>query len=64
MSFNSDISKQGHEIKCSHKRSVASHSPFTFTIIPVAQTNSQKHLGMELDKKYILKNILAKLNQR
>ena len=51
MSCNPDISKQAHEVIFSHKRSVSSHPPLTFNNIPVAQTNSQKHLGMQLDKK-------------
>ena len=51
MSFNPDISKQAHEVIFSRKRSVSSHPPLTFNNIPVAQTNSQKHLGMQLDKK-------------
>ena len=51
MSFNPDISNQAHEVTFSHKRSVSSHPPLTFNNIPVAQTNSQKHLGIQLDKK-------------
>ena len=51
MSFNPYISKLVHEIIFSRKRSTASHPPLTFNNIPVAQTNSQKHLGMQLDKK-------------
>ena len=51
MSFNPDISNQAHEVTFSHKRSVSSHPPLTFNNIPVAQTNSQRHLGIQLDKK-------------
>ena len=51
MSFNPDISKQAHEVIFSCKRSVSSHPPLTFNNIPVARTNSQKHLGMQFDKK-------------
>ena len=51
MSFNPDISNQAHEVTFSHKRSVSSHPPLTFNNIPVAHTNSQRHLGMQLDKK-------------
>ena len=51
MSFNPDISKQAHGVIFSRKRSVTSHPPLTFNSIPVAQTHSQKHLGMQLDKK-------------
>ena len=51
MSFNPDISKQADEVIFSPKRSVSFHSPLTFNSIPVAQANSLKHLGMQLDKK-------------
>ena len=51
MSFNPDIFMQAQEIIFSRKRSVSSHSPLTFNNIPVVQTNSQKRLGMQLDKK-------------
>jgi len=51
MSFNPDISKQAHEVIFSRKRYVTPHPSLTFNNIPVAQTSSQKHLGMHLDKK-------------
>ena len=51
VSFNPDISKQAHEVICPRKRYVSSHPPLSFNNIPVAQTNSQKYLGMQLDKK-------------
>ena len=51
MGFNPDVSKQNHEVIFSRKRSVSSHPPITFNNIPVAPTNSQKHLGMQLDEK-------------
>ena len=51
MSFNPDVSKQSHQVIFSRKRSIASHPPLTFNNISVAQTNSQKYLGMQLDKK-------------
>ena len=51
MCFNPDIPKQAHKVIFSCKRSTASHPPFTFNNIPVAQTNAQKHLKMQLDKK-------------
>ena len=51
MSFNPDIFKQAHEAIFSCKRTVSSNSPLTFDNIRFAQTNSQKHLGMQLDKK-------------
>ena len=61
MSFNPDISKQAHEVIFSRKRSVSSHPPLTFNNIPVAQTNSQKHLGMQLDKKLNFEEQLKKV---
>ena len=51
ISFNPDISKQAHKIVFFHKRAIAFHPPLTFNNIPVAQTNTHKHLGMLLDKK-------------
>ena len=51
MSFNPYISKQAHEVIFSHKMSITSHPLLTFNNIPVAETNSQKHLGMQLDNK-------------
>ena len=51
MSFNPDISKQAYEVIFSAKRPITSHPPLTFNNMPVAQTNSQKHLEMQLDKK-------------
>ena len=51
MSFNPDISKQAHEVVFSRKNIKISHPPLTFNNIPVAQVDSQKHLGISLDKK-------------
>ena len=51
ISFNPDISEQAHEIIFFCKRSIVFHPPLTFNNIPVVQTNSEKHLGMQLDKK-------------
>ena len=45
----------------SHKRSVSSHPPLNFNNIPVAQTNSQKYLGMQLDKKLNFEEQLKKV---
>ena len=49
------------------KRSVSSHLPLTINNIPVAQTNPQKHLGMQLDKKLNfevhLKKVESKVNK-
>ena len=46
MSFNPDISKQAYEVIFSRKTSMISHPLLTFINIPVAQSSSQKHLGM------------------
>ena len=64
MSFNPDISKQAHEVIFPRKRSIASHPPLTFNNIPVAQTNSQKHLGMQLDKKLNFEEHLNKVESK
>ena len=64
MSFNPDISTQTHEVIFSRKRSVSSHPPLTFNNIPVAQTNSQKHLGMQLDKKLNFEEHLKKVESK
>ena len=49
------------------KRSVSSHLSLTINNIPVAQTNPQKHLGMQLDKKLNfevhLKKVESKVNK-
>ena len=64
MSFNADISKQAHEIIFSRKRFVSPHPPLTFNNIPVAQTNSQKHLRMRLDKKLNFEEQLKKVESK
>ena len=64
MSFNPDISKQAHEVIFSRKMSIASHPPLTFNNIPVAQTNSQKHLGMQFDKKLSFEEHLNKVESK
>ena len=46
MSFNPDISEQAYEVIFSCKTSIISHPLLTFNNIPLAQTSSQKHLGM------------------
>ena len=50
INFNTDISKQAHEAIFSYKRFTASHPLLTFNNIPVVKTNSQKYVGMQLDK--------------
>ena len=64
MSFNPDISKQAHEIIFLRKRSLVSHPSLTFNNIPVAQTSSQKHLGMHLDKKLNFEEHLSKVETK
>ena len=64
MSFNPDISKQAHEVIFSCKRSLVSHPSLTFNNIPVAQTSSQKHLGMHLDKKLNFEEHLSKVETK
>ena len=61
MSFNPDISKQTHEVIFSRKNLLTFHPPLTFNSIPVAQTNCQKHLGMQLDKKLNFDEHLSKV---
>ena len=64
MSFNPDISKQAHEVIFSRKRSITPHPSLTFNNIPVAQTSSQKHLGMHLDKKLNFEEHLRKVESK
>ena len=64
MSFNPDISKQAHEVVFSRKRSLVSHRSLTFNNIPVAQTSSQKHLGIHLDKKLNFEEHLSKVETK
>ena len=63
MSSNPDISKQAHEV-ISRKRSIVTHPSLNFNNIPVAQTNSQKHLGMQLDIKLNFEEHLSKVESR
>ena len=55
-----DLSK-AHEIIFSRRRSTAYHPRLTFNNIPVAQTNTQKHWGMQLDKKLYFEEHLSKV---
>ena len=48
----------------SRKRSITSHPPLTFNNTPVAQTNPQKHLGMQLDKKLNFEEHLNKIESK
>ena len=64
MSFNPNSSKQAHEVIFSCKRFVSSHPPLMFNNIPVAQTNSQKHLIMQPDKKLNFEEQLKKVESK
>ena len=64
MSFNPDISKQAYEVIFSRKRSITCHPPLIFNNIPVAQTNSQKHLRMQLEKKLIFEEHFSKVESK
>ena len=64
MSFNPDISKQVHEVIFPRKRYVSSHPPLSFNNIPVVQTNSQKYLGMQLEKKLNFEEHLKKVKSK
>ena len=64
MSFNPDISKQAHEFIFSRRRSISFRPPLTFINILVAQTNSQKHLGMLLDTKINFEEHLNKVESK
>ena len=64
MRFNPDISKQAHEVIFSRKNLLTFHPPLTFNSIPVAQTNCQKHLGMQLDKKLNFDEHLSKIESK
>ena len=61
MTFNPDVSKQAHEVIFSRVRSILSHPPLTFNSIPIPQTNSQKHLGIQVDKKLSFEEYLSKV---
>ena len=64
MSFNSDIPKQTHEVIFSRKNLLTFHPPLIFNSIPVAQTNCQKHLGTQLDKKLNFDEHLSKVESK
>ena len=55
------VEVKAHEVILSRKRSVSFHPPLTFNNIPVVQTNSQKHLGIQLDKKLNFEEQLKKV---
>ena len=48
----------------SPKRFIAFHPPLTSNEIPVAQINSQKYLGMQLDKKINFEEHLSKVESK
>ena len=61
MSFIPDISKQAHKT-IDRKRSIA--TTFNFSSIPVARTNSQIYLGMQLDKKLNFGEYFSKVESK
>ena len=64
ISFNPNISEQAHEVIFSRKSFMTSHPPLIFNNIPVALTNLQKHLGMQLDKKLHFEEHLNKVESK
>ena len=67
MSFNPDPSKQAQEVIFSRKLQKSVYPSLHFNNIAVAQSTTQKHLGMLLDVKLDfqehLKNIYSKVNK-
>ena len=61
MSFNPDISKQAHEVIFSRKKATSFRPSLNFNNIPVAQSISQKHLGLILDRKLNFEEHLSKV---
>ena len=57
-------SNLAHEVIFSRKSSIVSHLPLTFINIPVAQVNSLKHLGTQLDKKVNFKEHLSNIESK
>ena len=51
-------------MKFSQKNLLAFYPPLTFNSIPVSQTNCQKHLGMQLDKKLNSDEHLSKVESK
>ena len=51
MQFNPDPNKQANEVYFTRKTTSHDHLPITFNGNPVQQCNSQKHLGLILDKQ-------------
>ena len=57
-------SNLAHEVIFSRKSSIVSHLHLTFINIPVAQVNSLKHLGTQLDKKLNFKEHLSNIESK
>ena len=51
MQFNPDPNKQANEVYFTKKTTSHDYLPITFNGNPVQQCNSQKHLGLILDKQ-------------
>ena len=64
ISYNLDIFLQVHEPIFSRKGSKIFHPLLTLNNIPVAQTNSPKNLGMQLDKKLNFEEHLSKVESK
>ena len=67
MNFNPDPTKQAQEVVFSRKSKQTLHPPLTFNNANVAQSSSQKHLGILLDSHLTfddhLKMVSAKINK-
>ena len=64
MSSNPDLFKQAHAFIFSRKRCITSYPPLTFNNRPVAQTNSLKNFGIQLDKKLNFEEYLNKFESK
>ena len=64
MSSNPDLFKQAHAFIFSRKRCITSYPLLTFNNRPVAQTNSQKNFGIQLDKKLNFEEYLNKFESK
>ena len=64
MSFNPNISKQAHEVIFSRKTKIVNHPNLLFNNIDVKKVNSQKHLGLILDKNLSFKDHLNMIMEK
>ena len=64
MLFNPDPKKPAHEVIFSRKKNEVAYPSVFYNDIEVSRTDSQKHLGLVLDKKFTFKKqIKDKLNK-